>query len=246
MAMATPEEQLGQILAILGENSKGINELKTSMTEMRALKTETRVDHRVHKLEHGVLGLGERLDHALGSLVPQAQPLERPKAEPFGGVTIAKPPLTDSVREDHFASLSIKMSSSADLELLPPRVTSGSLDHGKSGFGVVYTVAPTQNPVTGVHTVQKTTHALNSVHGSVHCDHACHSHLYQPCPPKTPFPEVEFHKFDGSNPKLWIKHCETYFDVYQTDQSLWVHLASMRLTALLLFGSKPCMTLSIL
>lgn len=27
MAMATPEEQLGQILAILSENSKGINEL---------------------------------------------------------------------------------------------------------------------------------------------------------------------------------------------------------------------------
>jgi hypothetical protein len=40
MAMATPEEQLGQILALLSENSKGINKLKTSMTEMQTLRME--------------------------------------------------------------------------------------------------------------------------------------------------------------------------------------------------------------
>jgi len=34
MAMATPEEQLGEILALLSKNSKGINELKSSMSEM--------------------------------------------------------------------------------------------------------------------------------------------------------------------------------------------------------------------
>jgi hypothetical protein len=40
MAMASPEEQLGQILAILSENSKGINDLKASMTEMHSLRTD--------------------------------------------------------------------------------------------------------------------------------------------------------------------------------------------------------------
>lgn len=34
MAMVTPEEQ------ILAENSKGINELKSSMSEMRAMRSE--------------------------------------------------------------------------------------------------------------------------------------------------------------------------------------------------------------
>lgn len=64
MAMATPEEQLGQILAVLSENSKGINELKSSMLEMRTLKTELltwkpEVDNRIHELEHAVLELSE-------------------------------------------------------------------------------------------------------------------------------------------------------------------------------------------
>ena len=40
MAMATPEEQLGQILTLLSENSKTIHELKSSMSEMRTLRME--------------------------------------------------------------------------------------------------------------------------------------------------------------------------------------------------------------
>ena len=44
---------IGQILAVLSENSKGINELKSSMSQMRTLKTELmtwkpEVDNRVH------------------------------------------------------------------------------------------------------------------------------------------------------------------------------------------------------
>lgn len=26
-------------------------------------------------------------------------------------------------------------------------------------------------------------------------------------------PDLSFPKFDGTNPKLWIKNCETFFDV---------------------------------
>jgi hypothetical protein len=75
MAMATPEEQLGQILALVGKNSKGINELKSSMSEMRTLRTEIliwkpEVNNRVHELQHVVLDLGERVKRALGSLLP--------------------------------------------------------------------------------------------------------------------------------------------------------------------------------
>jgi hypothetical protein len=132
MAMATPEEQLGQILALLSENTKGINDLKSSMSEMRSLKTEilTRkpeVDNRVHELEHAVLDLGERVEHALGALLPQAQPMEPVLNEQAETVTTVHSPLTVAIREDHFASLSVKVSSFAHLELHPPRAASGLL-----------------------------------------------------------------------------------------------------------------------
>ncbi|CAD6268511.1 unnamed protein product [Miscanthus lutarioriparius] len=76
--MASPKEQLGQILAFLSENSKGINELKTSMSEMRTLHSEILqwkpdVDHRIHELEHVVLDLREKVEHALEALLPQVQ-----------------------------------------------------------------------------------------------------------------------------------------------------------------------------
>jgi hypothetical protein len=62
---------------LLGENSKGINELKSSMSEMRALRSEINVwkpevDNHVHELEHVVVDLGARMDRALEMLLPQA------------------------------------------------------------------------------------------------------------------------------------------------------------------------------
>jgi hypothetical protein len=73
--MASPEEQYGQIIAMLSENSKGMNEVRA---EMRSMKTELltwkpEVDNRVHELEHAVLDLGERVDKALGMLLSQAE-----------------------------------------------------------------------------------------------------------------------------------------------------------------------------
>jgi len=249
MASISKEEQLGQIQALLGENSKGINELKSSMTEMTAMKTDLllwkpEVDNRVHELEHAVLNLGERNEQVLGSQISLAQPLEPTHGEQFGEVTIAQPSLTTAIWEDHFASSSVKAPSSAHLEFHPSRAAPGSLDPGKqtshrgADFGAVYTIAPEPAPVTGATpTLPKSTPVLLHTYDSRHCDWLHYSHY----PPLTPFPEVEFHKFDGSNPRLWIKRCETYFDVYQTDPSLWVRLATMRLvgSATLWFQTMP-------
>jgi len=93
---------------------------------------------------------------------------------------------------------------------------------------VVYTTAPAQPLGTGAKSLQT---KVSPIHTTVYPEHP--DRYYYPYPiysTATPFPEVEFHKFDGTNPKLWIKRCETYFDVYQTDPSLWVCLASMRMT----------------
>lgn len=35
-------------------------------------------------------------------------------------------------------------------------------------------------------------------------------------------PQFDFPKFDGTSPKLWIKQCDTYFDLYHFPQPNWV------------------------
>lgn len=148
------------------------------------------------------------------------------------GITV--PLLTESILEDHFTSSGVKAPSSAHLEFHPPRTTCGLLDHGKrsyhrgADFGVVFTTTLETAPVTGATPLPKFTTTQFHVDGLGHLNR-CFVHPYPPYLPITPFPEIEFHKFNGSIPHLWFKRCETYFDVYQTDPSLWVHLATMRL-----------------
>jgi hypothetical protein len=195
--------------------------MRTLRTEILTWKPD--VDHRVHELEHAVLDLGERIDQVLETLTPQAPLLDPSASEQQEAVTVSSPPLTAAIRENHFASPSFKMPSSAHLELHPPRAASGSLDHGKSGFGAAYTVAPAQNPIKGAtNSPNMLLHHFNS-DNIAHCDRI----LYSPVHP--PIPNLEFPTFDGTNPRLWIKYCETFFDVYNTDPSVWVKCATMRL-----------------
>jgi hypothetical protein len=39
-------------------------------------------------------------------------------------------------------------------------------------------------------------------------------------------PRVELPQFDGSNPKLWQRHCVEYFQRWQTPEAMWVSYAS--------------------
>jgi len=135
MAMATPEEQYGQILALLGQNSKGIEEWHSSMVEMRALRTNINswkpiVDSRVTDLEHAVMDLDERMEQALGTLLPQAQSVDSSMVMLSGCITIAQPPPT-TAPGDLSASASLKVPGSAHLEPTPPQAASRSKDHDK-------------------------------------------------------------------------------------------------------------------
>lgn len=40
-------------------------------------------------------------------------------------------------------------------------------------------------------------------------------------------PQIEFPKFDGTNPKIWIKRCENFFEVCDIPDNHWVKLATM-------------------
>jgi hypothetical protein len=45
--------------------------------------------------------------------------------------------------------------------------------------------------------------------------------------PTSKLPKMNFPKFEGENPKLWQSRCESYFDMYDVDYSIWVKVASM-------------------
>ncbi|XP_062203827.1 uncharacterized protein LOC133906051 [Phragmites australis] len=40
-------------------------------------------------------------------------------------------------------------------------------------------------------------------------------------------PQLSFPQFDGNNPKLWIKRCETFFELYEIPPHLWVKVSTM-------------------
>lgn len=40
-------------------------------------------------------------------------------------------------------------------------------------------------------------------------------------------PKVHFPQFTGENPQLWKCRCESYFEMYSVEQSMWVKVASM-------------------
>ena len=40
-------------------------------------------------------------------------------------------------------------------------------------------------------------------------------------------PKMNFPKFDGENPRLWITWCEDYFDLYSVKPAVWIKCAMM-------------------
>jgi hypothetical protein len=122
----------------------------------------------------------------------------------------------------------MKVPGSAHLEPSPMRAASGSIDHDEehahrgAGFGVLYTTTPEPAPVTG---------APNSLilpalqFGSVGCTPSGLALNWN-----SAIPPFEFPKFDGNNPKLWIRNSETFFDLYSVPEHRWVKLATMNFT----------------
>lgn len=218
----TQGEKFGQILALLSENSKGILELKAMMTEIKLAKEEIEawkpeVDSRMADLESAVSTLGERVKHLTGSNISSANK----------GISIEQPAPEAS------KAGGTGMPDSAHLGSTPSGVASGPcghrVEHRRQGnvFGVVYaTLEP--SPVTGADATQNSPPVTCALGDSVCCGHHIHPAV------TAALPDLVFPKFDGSNPRLWVKQCETFFDVYAVAPSLWVRYASMNLV-----GSNP-------
>lgn len=113
---------------------------------------------------------------------------------------------------------------SAHLEVAATAEASGQLGHRSPKFhrsvgtGVVTTLVPP--PVRGAnlfHRTPSTPHTpLGGMSPSLNLGSA--------------IPALEFPKFDGSNPRIWIRRCETYFDICDTPMVHWVKLATINFT----------------
>jgi len=98
-----------------------------------------------------------------------------------------------------------------------PNGRGDDLSHRSAGAGVVTTLVPP--PVIGAGRFTNLTpipfKGFDSA-GSIQCS-SLGSFI----------PHADFPKFDGSNPKIWVKKCESYFDVYYVPTEYWVKLATM-------------------
>ena len=90
-------------------------------------------------------------------------------------------------------------------------------DHRGIGRGVVTTYVP--SPVIGVNPITPIPFSLVGTES-----------------PESPssnqnwsalLPQLSFPTFDGSNPKIWKKKCENFFDIYSVPASMWVKLSTM-------------------
>ncbi len=45
-----------------------------------------------------------------------------------------------------------------------------------------------------------------------------------------PYPRLEFPIFMGEEPRVWVEHCEQYFEIYQIPQHQWMSVATMHIS----------------
>ncbi|CAO2143691.1 unnamed protein product [Urochloa humidicola] len=98
------------------------------------------------------------------------------------------------------------------------------LGHRGRGAGVVTTLVP--SPITGANKFSNLTPVPFQGYDNSDTVKANSSSSYN-----SALPQLEFPKFDGASPKLWIRRCESYFDVYDIPVHQWVKLATMNFTA---------------
>ncbi|CAN6234028.1 unnamed protein product [Urochloa humidicola] len=125
----------------------------------------------------------------------------------------------------------------ADLGATASAEASGQIRHGdephhrSAGAGVVTTLVPT--PVKGAKHHSELSpvpfRQLDAIVSHTPLRSTAFHHA---------LPQLEFPKFDGTNPKIWVKRCETYFDVYSVPPETWVKLAIMNFTGSAAFWTQ--------
>ena len=111
--------------------------------------------------------------------------------------------------------------------MIGPRVEPS---HRASGFGVVSALV--HSPVKGEHPLPKPP-TPKSVHqyDAFHSSHEDINRMDSRRTHNAKLPKVNFPVFDGDQPKVWLRDCLDYFDLYEVDPNSWVRVARMHLVA---------------
>lgn len=198
------DEQFDKILAMLGERNKGIDELKMAMREVTAAKEEFKtwkpeVEQNVFDLKQAFSNLGVHVEQLtadfLSTTKRSSSLIDHPKPPP-SSVKV----LQQASAIAHLVATSKEATSRHDRHRIDN-------SHRGSGFGMVYTIPPPP-PVTGAKITRNCSPILFNLGDVAHSDQSSASQLH------AAFPQLNFPHFDGSNPKLWIRHCETLFSIF--------------------------------
>ncbi|CAN6225874.1 unnamed protein product [Urochloa humidicola] len=130
---------------------------------------------------------------------------ERPKREGDGEVKIEAPAST-------------RLGATTDAEVFGQDCHRPELIHRREGVRVDPILTPP--PVKGAQNFNELTPASKPSSSSTYTTEIPANLSYA-------VPHIEFPKFDGTNPKIWVKRCENYFDVMSVPLSHWVRLATM-------------------
>ncbi|XP_066353960.1 uncharacterized protein [Miscanthus floridulus] len=100
----------------------------------------------------------------------------------------------------------------------------------ESGFGVVSTLI--HSPVKGEHPISQPHLPVSNVQSSgAHVSNSSPVSHESHGNPNSKIPKVDFPKFDGDQPKLWLSDCLDYFSLYHVESSSWVRIARLHFVA---------------
>ncbi|CAD6268797.1 unnamed protein product [Miscanthus lutarioriparius] len=215
------EDQLSLILSKLDEQSKGISEgnrritdVHASIEDLKAAKDDferwrPQVDTKVADLTDCVDSLCHQIDELKSTTASPAAP----------------PVFSDAVFVFTKTPAPTHQGASSSQAAFGPCGHGVAHCHRRVGSGVGVTLEPP--PVKGEPpTPPISPHGHASHHFNSCCGHHNFSHN---------LPQLDFPKFNGSNPKLWIKQCESYFDLYYITPENWVKLGTINFT-----GTAAC------
>ena len=107
---------------------------------------------------------------------------------------------------------------SAALLVVGPGVAN---QYRESGFGVVSTLI--HSPVKGEHPLPKPPVPPPTMHASSSDPPNSGYHGNS----NSKIPKVDFPRFDGDHPKLWLSDCLDYFSLYHVESTSWVQIARL-------------------
>jgi len=214
-----PPSDLATVLQKLEELGKKMDHTNTKTEEMNRKIEEMQLTIKQNTEEQNSLitwkpGMEDKVTDLQNSVYDLKQKID---------LFIHEIPKKKGVEEDPSSSRApapAHLGAAADAEALGPNGHREDKNHRSVGAGVVTTLVPA--PVKGA--IQSSFVSPVPFRGF---DSGGISTFSQPSNFGHTLPQLEFPKFDGSNPKIWVKRCENYFDICDVPHEHWVKLATM-------------------